>query len=53
MPNGLAHHGRITRTVGNEETIIVFASKGWEVIVPGADHNFHTSSKKAAQLIVF
>ena len=49
----LFHHGGITRTVGDEETIVVFASKTWEVIIPGADQDLYSSRQKASQLVVF
>ena len=51
--NRLLHHGRVTRTVGDKETVIVLASKGWEVVIPWADHDFHAAFQEAAQLVIF
>lgn len=50
--DGLGHHGWITWTVGDEETIVVLASKGWEIIVPRAYQNLNTAGDQASELVV-
>jgi hypothetical protein len=52
MFDSLVHDRWITGTVGDEETIVVLASKGWKVIVPRTDQNFYPSLQEAAQLVV-
>jgi hypothetical protein len=43
---------RVTGTVGHEQTVVVLSSKGGEVIVPRDNHDLHTASKQATQLVV-
>jgi len=52
MFDSLVHDRWITRTVRDEETIVILASKGWKVIVPRTDENFYASLQEAAQLVV-
>jgi hypothetical protein len=53
VSNSHLHHSRVTRTVGDEKSVIVLASKGWKVVVPWADLNFYAAFEEAAQLIIF
>jgi hypothetical protein len=48
----LLHHGRVTRAIGYEKSIIVLACKSREVIIPGTDQDLDTSLDEATQLIV-
>ncbi|KAF3384345.1 hypothetical protein F1880_003105 [Penicillium rolfsii] len=45
--------GGVTRTVGNEQTVVVLASQGGEIVVPGHDHDLDATGKQAAQLVIF
>jgi hypothetical protein len=49
--DSLGHHSWIARTVGDEKTIIVLASKGWEIVVPGAYQNLNATLDQASQLV--
>jgi hypothetical protein len=47
------HHSRVTRTVGDEKTIVVLAGELGEVVVPRDLKNFDASPYQASQLVVF
>ncbi|KAK1914547.1 hypothetical protein P3342_010536 [Pyrenophora teres f. teres] len=47
------HHSWITRAVGDEETVILFASKLREVVVPRDLQHLDSSLYQASQLVVF
>lgn len=50
--HGGIHDSRITRTVGDEQTIVVFSSERREVIVPRTHQDFYTALEEASQLVV-
>ena len=52
MLDRLFHNGRITWSIGDEQTIIFLASQLREVVVPRDDLNLDTSVDQAAQLVV-
>jgi hypothetical protein len=43
--------GWVTRTVGDEKTIIVFSSECGEIVIPGNNKNFYTTSEQATKLV--
>jgi hypothetical protein len=43
--------GWVTRTVRDEKTIIVLSSECGEIVVPGNDKHFNTTSEEATQLV--
>lgn len=47
------HHGRVTRTVRDEESIVLLASKQREVVVPRYLEDLDASPDQASQLVVF
>jgi hypothetical protein len=49
---GGSQGGRVTGTVGHEETIVVLTSEGGEVVIPRNDQDLHTAGQKATQLVV-
>ena len=51
--DGSLHHGWVTGTVGDEETIVVLAGELGEVIVPGNLQNLDSPTYEASELIVF
>ena len=51
--NGVLHDGWITRSVGQEETIVVLACQGGEIVVPWHDLDLHAALDEAAQLVEF
>ena len=50
--DGLFHHRRVTRTVGNEETIIFLASQRREIVVPGDNLDLDSALDQASELVV-
>ncbi|KAH0294696.1 carbamoyl-phosphate synth, partial [Aureobasidium sp. EXF-3399] len=50
--DSLLHQCRVTRTVGDEETIVLLASQGREVVVPGDDLDLYTTLDEASKLVV-
>jgi hypothetical protein len=44
--------GRVTGTVGHEETVEVLSSKGREIVVPRDDQDFNATGEQAAQLVI-
>jgi hypothetical protein len=47
------HHGWVTRTVRDEQTIVLFARQTREVVVPWHDFDLDSSSQQTSQLVVF
>ena len=47
--NSFIHNSWITRTVGDEQTVVLFFS---EIIVPRNNQQFNTSSDKASNLVI-
>lgn len=50
-PNGSLHHGRIARSVGNEQPV-EFAGFFDKVVVPGDDTDFDAALGETANLVV-
>lgn len=51
MDNGILHHGGVTRTVGDEQTVILLAGQFGKVVVPRNDLNLNSALEKAPQLV--
>lgn len=51
VPDGRLHHGGVTWTVRDEQTVIVLACQLREVIVPGHDLNLNSAPHKTSQLV--
>lgn len=49
--DGSGEGGRVTRTVRNEQTIVVLAGEGREIVIPGNDQNLNATCKQATQLV--
>ena len=52
MVDSLGHHSWVTWTVGDEETIVVLAGKGGEVVIPRAYKDLNTTFDETPQLVV-
>lgn len=52
MVDSFSHHSWITWTVGDEESVVVFAGKGGEVVVPWAYKDLNATPDKTPQLVV-
>ncbi|GKT92902.1 LOW QUALITY PROTEIN: hypothetical protein Ct61P_10752 [Colletotrichum tofieldiae] len=50
--DGGLQHGRVTRAVGEEETVVLLAGLLHQVVVPGADQDLNATLQKASQLVV-
>ena len=51
--DGGGGHGRVTGTVGDEQTIIVLPGEVREIIIPGNNQDFNSTGKQATQLVEF
>ena len=49
--DGFRGHDGVTGSVRNEQTIVVLARKGREIVVPGDDQDFDTASQQTTQLV--
>lgn len=45
------HHGRITRSIGNEQAIIVLAGQLWKVVVPRHDQDLYAAFHQTTELV--
>ena len=53
MLDGVLHHGWVSRAVGDEQTVVFTACELGEIVIPGYDLDFDTSSDEASQLVIF
>lgn len=51
--NRLFEDSWVTRTIGDEQTIVLFTSGLCKIIVPGADEDLDTALEEASELVVF
>jgi hypothetical protein len=49
--DSFSHHSWITWTVGDEETIVILAGKGGEVVIPWAYEDLNTTPDETPQLV--
>ena len=49
--DSVLHHGGVTGSVGQEETVVLLACELGEIVVPWHDLDFHAARDEAAQLV--